>query len=171
MLSPLVRAMLLQTFVGSALATQCKTTPMDDHWPSPDDWQTLNSSIKGALLSTTPAPSSCYAGNPFGSSFDCNVTISNWTSGIFHASLPESIGSPLFANNSCIPPGADGYQESAGCHLGGLPSHIVNATTNEQVATAAAWAAERNIRIVVKGTGHDLNGRHVALNQVTCVDR
>ncbi|PPJ59291.1 hypothetical protein CBER1_04209 [Cercospora berteroae] len=159
MLSLLLRAMLLQTFVGSVLATQCKTTPMDDDWPGINERQALNESINGTLLSTTPAPSSCYAGNPFGSPFDCNFTISNWTSGIFHASLPESIGSPLFANNSCIPPGAHGYRESAGCHLGGLPSYIVNATTNEQVATAAAWAAERNIRIVVKGTGHDLNGR------------
>ncbi|USW50384.1 Putative FAD linked oxidase, FAD-binding, type PCMH, subdomain 2 [Septoria linicola] len=43
------------------------------------------------------------------------------------------------------------------CQLGGLPSYIVNATSPEQVATAAKWAAERNIRIVIKGTGHDLS--------------
>ncbi|KAM3421970.1 hypothetical protein BST61_g2347 [Cercospora zeina] len=150
---------LLQIFVGSALAAQCKTTPRDDNWPCLEEWQALNRSIDRALLSTSPAPSSCYAGNPFVSSFSCNVTISNWTSGIFHASLPESIGAPLFANNSCLPPGADGYLESSGCHLGGLPSYIVNATTESQVAIAAKWAAERNIRLVVKGTGHDLNGR------------
>lgn len=72
---------------------------------------------------------------------------------------PESVGATLFANNSCLPPTADGFLLSQGCRLGGLPSYIVNATTDEQIATAMKWAASRNIRIVVKGTGHDLSGR------------
>ncbi|EHL02075.1 putative 6-hydroxy-D-nicotine oxidase [Glarea lozoyensis 74030] len=37
--------------------------------------------------------------------------------------------------------------------------YVVNATTEAQIAVAAAWASERNIRLVIKGTGHDLNGR------------
>jgi FAD/FMN-containing dehydrogenase len=44
-----------------------------------------------------------------------------------------------------------------------MPQYIVNATTEEQIATALNWAATRNIRVVVKGTGHDLNGRYVLL--------
>lgn len=49
--------------------------------------------------------------------------------------------------------------------MGGLPSYIVNATSAKQVATATKWAADRDIRIVVKGTGHDLNGRYVVLDR------
>ncbi|KAI5357832.1 putative FAD linked oxidase, FAD-binding, type PCMH, subdomain 2 [Septoria linicola] len=75
----------------------------------------------------------------------------------FHAALPCSIGATVFANHSCLPPDTDAYLPSKGCQLGGLPSYIVNATSPEQVATAAKWAAERNVRIVIKGTGHDLS--------------
>lgn len=99
------------------------------------------------------------AGNPFHSSLSCDAVKANWTSGQFHARLPESIDYPLYSNNSCLPPGASGYNETAGCHLGGLPEFIINATDELQVATAMKWAADRNIRIVVKGTGDDLNGR------------
>jgi len=42
-----------------------------------------------------------------------------------------------------------------------LPQYIVNATEEVDVAAAMKWAVERNVRIVVKGTGHDLNGRYV----------
>jgi len=44
-----------------------------------------------------------------------------------------------------------------------LPQYIVNATEEGDVAAAMKWAVERNVRIVVKGTGHDLNGRYVFL--------
>lgn len=53
------------------------------------------------------------------------------------------------------------WSEKQGCTIGGLPQYIVNATEEVDVAFAMKWAAERNIRIVVKGTGHDLNGRYV----------
>ncbi|KAK1986371.1 hypothetical protein LZ30DRAFT_757330 [Colletotrichum cereale] len=82
-----------------------------------------------------------------------------WGYSYYHALLPESIDSPLYANNSCLPPGAPGYSPTKGCQLGGLPMYVVNATAEDQVATAMRWASERDIRIVVKGTGHDLNGR------------
>ncbi|KAF7186127.1 FAD-linked oxidoreductase apf9 [Pseudocercospora fuligena] len=159
MLSPeLTTALAL--FLARVSAKQvCKTTPFDSSWPSPNEWSTLNTSLNGALLATTPVASSCWTGNPFDSDISCNLTEANWSSSIFHASRPESIGAWLFANNSCIPPTADGYEKSRGCHLGGLPSYIVNATTETQVAIALSWAATRNIRVVVKGTGHDLSGR------------
>jgi FAD/FMN-containing dehydrogenase len=51
------------------------------------------------------------------------------------------------------------YSKKQGCTIGALPQYIVNATEAADVALAMKWAADRNIRIVVKGTGHDLNGR------------
>lgn len=81
--------------------------------------------------------------------------------GAYHASWPESIHYSLFTNNSCVPPGADGYSKDKGCSLGGLPQYIVNATTEEQISEAMAWASKRDIRIVIKSTGHDFNGRYV----------
>lgn len=124
------------------------------------DWQALNDTLGGSLIATRPAASSCYPGNPFNSSLSCSLVETSWTLSAFHASLPESIDYPIFANDSCLPPGASGYNETLlGCHLGGLPIFIVNATSAAQISTAVAWASARDIRIIVKGTGHDLSGR------------
>ncbi|KAI1450607.1 hypothetical protein F5Y02DRAFT_413329 [Annulohypoxylon stygium] len=141
------------------ISNTCKVTPDDAAWPSDSDWTNLNTSIAGALIKTRPAASSCYDGNPFGSSLSCAYVEDNWGYSAFHSSLPESVDYPLFTNNSCLPPTADGYLQAKGCEIGGLPQFVVNATTEGQIATALKWAAERNIRVVVKGTGHELSGR------------
>ena len=137
----------------------CKSTPLDSSWPNPEQWANLNASLHGTLIQTLPVASSCYAGNPFGSEVSCDLTSAQWSLPDFHIALPESVQYPYYANNSCLPPGAQGYNVSRGCTLGGLPQYIVNASTPEHVATAMTWASTHNIRIVVKGTGHDMNGR------------
>ncbi|KAI7764123.1 hypothetical protein LZL87_006505 [Fusarium oxysporum] len=140
---------------------KCKLSPFDAAWPIDAEWAALNNSISGTLIKTRPAASSCYITNPFDAPLNCNIVEANWTQSTFHANLPESISSALYANNSCLPPGAPGYNKAIGCHLGGYPSYVVNATSDDQIALAVKWASERNIRIVVKGTGHDLSGRLV----------
>ncbi|KAF5981097.1 isoamyl alcohol oxidase [Fusarium coicis] len=138
---------------------RCKLSPFDATWPIDTEWTALNNSIGGTLIKTRPAASSCYKTNPFDSTLNCNIVEANWTQSNFHANLPESISSALYANNSCLPPGAPGYNKTLGCHLGGYPSYVANVTSDEQIALAVKWASDRNIRIVVKGTGHDLSGR------------
>ncbi|GAQ12227.1 hypothetical protein ALT_9548 [Aspergillus lentulus] len=137
----------------------CKLSPLDAEWPSTEEWAALNASIQGTLIKTTPVASSCYPGNPFGSTEDCTIVKKYWSYAAYHSSWPESIDYSIYTNNSCVPPGVAGYTEGRGCSIGALPQYIVNATTEEQVATAMQWASRRNIRIVVKGTGHDLSGR------------
>lgn len=141
---------------------KCKVTPDDTTWTSASDWEDLNSSLGGALITTAPAASSCYDGNPFNSSDSCDDVSYGWGYSSYHSGLPESIDYPIWANNSCLPPNATGYEASVGCHVGGYPTYVVNATSADQIGTALKWASERNIRVVVKGTGHDLNGRYNA---------
>tara|TARA_R110002060_G_scaffold30931_4_gene41515 strand:+ start:2771 stop:3370 length:600 start_codon:yes stop_codon:yes gene_type:complete len=151
----------IDLFAIAALAANqtCKTTPSDASWPSLQEWSSLNVSIGGALIQTAPVASSCYSDNPFKSTAPCDKVQAGWSAPTFHAALPESIDYSLYANNSCLPPGTSGYTEQKGCSVGALPMYIVNATSAEQIATAMSWASSRNIRIVVKGTGHDMNGR------------
>ncbi|KAL4794253.1 hypothetical protein BDV19DRAFT_399438 [Aspergillus venezuelensis] len=159
---------LLIAAVAPALATgTCKSTPQDATWPTIVDWKALNKSIDGTLIKTSPAASSCYRGNPFGSTTNCTEVTNHWSYAAYHASWPESIDYSIFTNHSCLPPGVDGYTKERGCHVGGLPEYIVNATNEQQIATAMQWADERNIRIVVKGTGHDMNGRSTGANAIS----
>jgi hypothetical protein len=157
-----LQAIFAHLLVVVAASGNCKTSPDDSSWPSANEWQALNQSIQGTLIKTAPAASSCYPGNPFGSSENCTVVKDHWTYASYHSSWPESVDYPIYANNSCLPQGATGYTKDRGCEIGGLPRYIVNATTEMQVATAMKWASHKNIRVVVKGTGHDLNGRYVA---------
>ncbi|PVH73996.1 FAD-binding domain-containing protein [Cadophora sp. DSE1049] len=158
---PLLFLAAIDLFVAAVFAANqtCKTTPSDPTWPSHQEWSSLNASIGGALIKTVPVASSCYSNNPFNSTAACDEVQAGWSTPTFHAALPESIDYSLYANNSCLPPGTSGYTEQKGCSAGALSMYIVNATAAEQIATAMSWASSRNIRIVVKGTGHDMNGR------------
>lgn len=161
--------LFLATLSAVSTNTACKTSPNDVAWPSTAEWTALNRSIDGTLLKTAPAASSCYPGNPFGSSENCTQVTKHWPYAAYHAIWPESIDYSIYANHSCLPPGVDGYTEERGCSVGGLPQYIVNASTERQIATAMKWAAERGIRISVKGTGHDLNGRYVCFWTTTTI--
>jgi hypothetical protein len=151
-------------FVVSALATptsepSCKVTPAHADWPSDAEWTQLNNTLSGALIATTPVASSCYNGNPFKSKVPCADVIKSWTDAKFHASLPESVDFPVWANRSCVPPGANGWSLFGTCSYGGLPRYVVNASSERHVETSLIWAAQKNIRVIIKGTGHDILGR------------
>lgn len=139
--------------------TSCKSTPQDANWPTSSEWKALNQSLSGRLIRTSPAASSCYAGNPFNAHTNCSDVTQHWSYAAHHAEWPESVDYSVWTNNSCLPPGVSGYMKGRGCSIGALPQYIVNATTDSQVATAMKWATDRNIRIAIKGTGHDLSGR------------
>ncbi|KAF2624825.1 FAD-binding domain-containing protein [Macroventuria anomochaeta] len=137
----------------------CKSTPLDSLWPSEDDWASLNTTIKGSLLRTIPAASACWHGNPFGSTISCETATDKWFNGTWHSQQPESIDYQIYANNTCLPKDTAGYSAERGCSIRAFPQFIVNATEEAHVAYAMKWASDRDIRVVVKGTGHDLNGR------------
>ncbi|CAG5169138.1 uncharacterized protein ALTATR162_LOCUS7005 [Alternaria atra] len=149
--------------LASAAATPpfCRSTPSDASWPTPSEWSTLNDTISGTLIRTVPVASSCWPGTngTFDSPLSCQEVNDNWSNGTWHSQQPESIDYQLYANNSCLPDEVGSYSKAQGCKIGALPQYIVNTTQEADVAVAMKWAADRNIRIVVKGTGHDLNGR------------
>lgn len=45
------------------------------------------------------------------------------------------------------------------CSLGGSPVYTVNATTVEDVVAGVNFAREKNLRLVVRNTGHDGLGK------------
>ncbi|CAG8903246.1 unnamed protein product [Penicillium egyptiacum] len=149
----------LAALPATCVTQHCKASPGDSTWPSINEWNSLNQSIHGTLIRTAPAASPCYPGNPFGAPGNCPTVKDHWSYAAYHAMWPESVDYSIYANNSCVPPGVDGYSTDKGCSIGGLPQYIVNATTEQHIATAMKWASDRNIRITVKGTGHDLGGR------------
>lgn len=62
---------------------------------------------------------------------------------------------PFFANRSCDP-----FQpRSAQCVIGTYVQYTVNISTADDVAAGIEFANKHNIRLVVRNTGHDYNGK------------
>lgn len=156
-ISTLATSLAICSSPGTTLV--CKSAPVDFDWPQTWEWKALNHTLGGALLQTRPVASACYPGNPFNSTLSCSEVEDRWNSTYFHATLPESVDASIWTNNSCVPPGIEGHIEGNPCTLGAYPAYIVNATSDQIISYAMRWASRRNIRIIVKGTGHDLDGR------------
>ena len=127
----------------------CKPLPSDSEWPSPADWTALNESISGKLLASGQPPGAvCHS-----PSFDqalCSQVQSLWTNASFHSSNPWTVD-----NNdvSCLPDPAQP------CNPSGYPAYVVEAESPQDVQAAVHFANRTNVRLIVKGTGHDYIGR------------
>lgn len=69
---------------------------------------------------------------------------------------PTSIMLPLYEGRTCLPPGVGPVDV---CTVGGYPSYAVNVSNVAQIQLAVNFARNANLRLVVKNTGHDFNGK------------
>lgn len=68
---------------------------------------------------------------------------------------PTSVMWPTYQGRTCMP--TDDPTDS--CTLGAYPNYVVNVTNVAQIQLAVNFARNTNIRLVVKNTGHDFNGK------------
>lgn len=66
-----------------------------------------------------------------------------------------SIMAPFFANQSCDP----FTERSAQCVLGTYVQYSINVQTAYDIAAGINFANDRNIRLTIRNTGHDYNGK------------
>ncbi|KAK2774464.1 hypothetical protein CKAH01_03697 [Colletotrichum kahawae] len=130
----------------------CKCTPLDNCWPQTSTWNALNASISGQLIAVQPVAVSCYSG-PFFNNDTCTEVIANWDKCAWQAEQPAGMcqESDDLACAPVVPSAGDGQT----CTLGNQPVYAVNATSPDHVAAGVRFAAENNIRLVIKTTGHD----------------
>lgn len=67
----------------------------------------------------------------------------------------SSVMAPLFANQSCDP----WTPRNKSCTLGNYVSFAVNARNSGDIIAALKFADEKNVRFVIRNTGHDYLGR------------
>jgi len=63
----------------------------------------------------------------------------------------SSVMAPFFANQSCDP----FTSESKSCTLGNYVDYAVNVTSATDVIAAVQFAQAKNIRFVIRNTGHE----------------
>ena len=145
--------------VNAALCGPCRCFPGDACWPSTTQWHSFNSTIGGKLIASVPLAAVCH--NDVFAAFDskkCDALQDNWFSPETHLVSSSSPMSYLFTNNTCNP----FLDAAASCTLGNLVSYSVNATTTTDVQQTLAFAKVNNIRLVIRNTGHDYNGKSTA---------
>jgi hypothetical protein len=64
---------------------------------------------------------------------------------------PSSIDQPWFQNGTCDP----FHPVNQTCTLGNLVSYSVNLSSAADVQASLKFAEQRNLRIVIKNTGHE----------------
>ena len=131
----------------------CKTTPNSTNWPSQAQWNTLNASIAGQLLAPLPPAAVCDRSLSVYDSTSCASVASQYTSSDFHARDPVSVDEPNWENDACLP------DSTHACDVKQFPVYVVNATVSAQVQAAVNFGRLHNVRLIVKGTGHDYLGR------------
>lgn len=144
---------------------RCKTGPEDGAWPTKAEWNLLSILTLGTLKSITPIASPCYRNSSYNNYNveKCAQISEDWDTAELHYSDPGSIMWPLYEGKTCMPatvlPDNTLQFPTGNCTQGGYPSYYIDATSVAQIQLAINLARNSNIRLVVKNTGHDYNGR------------
>ncbi|KAL4791430.1 FAD-binding domain-containing protein [Aspergillus venezuelensis] len=141
------------TATSASQSGSCRCLPGDECWPSPSTWDEFNKTIDDRLIATAPLGSPCH--DPTYDEETCTLLRTGWTDPEPHYQSSSSVMAPFFANASCDP-----FQPiSKPCLLGNYISYAVNVSSASQVSKSLAFAKKHNIRLVIRNTGHDYQGK------------
>ncbi|KAI8950474.1 FAD/FMN-containing isoamyl alcohol oxidase MreA [Xylaria longipes] len=140
----------------TASSIKCRCSPGDKCWPSASVWDAFNATIGGRLIATTPLAAPCH-NSAFGlyDAIECANLQAAWLTPDLHEESPSSVMAPYFANSSCNP----FLPAASPCIVGTYVSYSVNVSQPMDIARALWFATYFNIRVVIKNTGHDYNGK------------
>lgn len=131
----------------------CKAVPGSPDWPNEHQWSKFNSSISGRLLQPSPPGAVCHPTQPTFNVLACPAVQAGWSTSEWHVNDPVSTVENNWNNDTCLP------VPTYPCSGAGYPIYVVNATCAEDVKKSVDFARELNVRLIVKGTGHDYLGR------------
>ncbi|KAI0756964.1 hypothetical protein C8Q80DRAFT_1349266 [Daedaleopsis nitida] len=171
-LSVLSSSLLQQPASGAmAASSDCRCLSGDPCWPSAPEFVRLGQQVSLAqplLEPLPPTPSCCVSAFPFDGQFQCIAAFMDRAAsgGLWRANQPGAMQAAnfeafIFANRSTS---ACFRDTSLGvlCTQGGVPVGGVDARNDARIQAAVTFAGAHNLRVVVKGTGHDLSGRSTA---------
>ncbi|KAL1882852.1 hypothetical protein Daus18300_000490 [Diaporthe australafricana] len=142
-----------------AALENCKTASGDSLWPAKAIWKTLDRLTGGAIIKTVPLSSVCYDSWGNYDATECARVTEQWADVNLHIQSPTDLMFPMWEGTTCIPPDIATNDPTGNCTIGGYPLYAVNATTVAQIQLSVNLARNLNLRLVVKSTGHDFNGR------------
>ncbi|RPD62916.1 FAD-binding domain-containing protein [Lentinus tigrinus ALCF2SS1-6] len=144
--------------------SNCRCLFGDSCWPSASEFSKLAKQVSQPLLNPLPPASPCYPlSRPSG---DCDAAQRLWTDPAWRANQSGAMQSANFetfvfrngTTSACFIDTTLGIP----CGQGSVPVAGVDAHSDADIQAAIKFAAAHNLRVVVKGNGHDLSGRSTA---------
>ncbi|KAL8749384.1 MAG: hypothetical protein Q9184_006826, partial [Pyrenodesmia sp. 2 TL-2023] len=147
----------------STIEPSCRCFPGDACWPKSSEWEEFNKTLNGKLVATRPIASACHD-DPFAiyNPQACRKLQSTWFTEETHYESSSSVMAPFFANQSCDPFSA----RDARCVLGTYIQYAVNASDASDFQAAIKFVQRYNIRLTIRNTGHDYNGKSTGAGAV-----
>ncbi|EFJ04336.1 hypothetical protein SELMODRAFT_2240, partial [Selaginella moellendorffii] len=133
-------------------------------WPDPSAWDTFNSSLDGRLIKVLPPAAPCHESN-----FDeqaCQIVRERWSSPFWRSDQPGAMQASNWeasGDQSCL----ISSPRNSSCSQGSVPVYAVNVSTPSHVQSAVRFASTKNIRLVIKNTGHDFFGKSTAAGSLS----
>ncbi|KAL1914228.1 uncharacterized protein VTP21DRAFT_9651 [Calcarisporiella thermophila] len=149
----------ISTISLTAIAQRCRCQPGDTCWPTDQLWERFNASVGGHLLSTTPIAYPCH--DPHYNEAACDLVKKNWNDALWREEQPGGLvwtGWEIDGNIGCL----NTDNRTTPCLQGAVPVYSVNVTSGAEIQKAVIFAAQHNLRIIIKNTGHDFLGRSTA---------
>ena len=132
-----------------ASPTHCRILVDDEAWPDKQTWHQLNQTVNGNLLKNVPLGAPCHLPN-----YDeerCHLLKASWVWPQEYLSSPSAIMSPYFQNASCDP----WTSPETPCTPGIDPEYAISVSSADDVIAGIKFARDRNLRLVIKNTGHE----------------
>ncbi|ORY36743.1 FAD-binding domain-containing protein [Rhizoclosmatium globosum] len=150
--------------LGSVVTAKSYCQPTQPCWPSVKQWKALNASTNHRLIQVTPLARPCYLNI---TSDECGLVQSIYYDA---AGRTDSPGASFWTNyetcgnKDCVMdllvPGL--VVGPGSCELGRLSPYALVASSPKDISAAILFAKRYNIKVVIKNTGHDLQGRSSA---------
>ena len=121
--------------------------------------------MSGKLIADNPLAESCYPG-PAQNAETCAAMDVAMTNQTFLAETAIGLSYPT---ESCPAVNASAHLPLKTCSIGDQPRYTVNATQVSDVAATVKYASQRNLRLVVRNTGHDILRRYCNITAHTIV--
>lgn len=139
---------------GKRTDSECRCFPGDACWPTESDWKALNQSVNGQLVATVPIGSVCHGDETYEAK-ECANLKEAWHVPETHCETSGSVLTPFFANQSCDP----FLPRHSQCVIGTYIQYAVDVSQISDVQSALEFAKEKNLRFVIRNTGHDYFGK------------
>ncbi|KAK0624970.1 hypothetical protein B0T17DRAFT_507998 [Bombardia bombarda] len=153
---------LKQQAAQQSFRTNCRAFPGSSDWPTDAEWKQLNVSLGSALLRPIPVAAACYQGD-FYNATTCQFLVQQAGRTHFWIDDPLTVLTQWPQGSTCMP-----VLDAVGnCTRGGFPEYVVNATTVKHIQAAINFARNKNLRLIIKNTGHDFGGRSMGAGSLS----